>query len=408
MAARPRRLGRFAALIAATLTLALLSSEAMSAGSRACRQLEAELASASGGGRSSAQLLRKQEAAIARQREQLQLAKRQARSTGCGFKLFGGASSSCGSVNAKIEKMERNLESLRRRRSKTVNAGSGRSRSSIVAALQANGCRDEAVVERRLSRGVEGNRNLFEQIFGGGIRQRGSINELGDPSFLRDDERHVRRVPESIEGGWVNDGGHIRYSAPPGTYRTLCVRTCDGYYFPVSNASSPSDFDRDQQNCQSSCPGTEVQIYYHRSGQESETMVSGLSGTPYSELPAAYLYKQSGAPSPAGCACHAPGNDEAKNFSVIAGNPSPEEPAKTRPAIPYPSSRPDPAADPETLANLDGGLDAESLRRMAVAPNVNKSKATGEEKRIRVVGPVFLPDPEAATDPQSPDRNPVR
>ena len=407
MAVRPRRLGRFAASIAATLALASLSSEAMSAGSRVCRQLEAELASASGGGRSSAQSLRKQEAAIARQREQLQLAKRQARGAGCGFKLFGGASSSCGSINAKIEKMERNLESLRRRRSKTVNAGSGRSRSTVVAALEANGCRDEAVAERRPSRGAEGNRNLFEQIFGGGIMRRGSIDELGDPGFRRD-EQNVRRVPESIEGGWVNDGGHIRYSAPPGTYRTLCVRTCDGYYFPVSNASSPSDFDRDQQNCQSSCPGTEVQIYYHRSGQESEAMVSGLSGAPYSELPAAYLYKQSGAPSPAGCACHAPGNDEAKNFSVIAGNPPAEEPAETQPAIPYPSSRPDPAADPETLANLDGGLDAASLRRMAVAPNVNKSKATGEEKRIRVVGPVFLPDPEAATDLQSPDRNPVR
>ena len=43
-----------------------------------------------------------------------------------------------------------------------------------------------------------------------------------------------------------------------------------------------------------------------------------------------------------------------------------------------------------------------------VTPKVNTSKATGEEKRIRVVGPVFLPDPEAAVDLQAPDRNPVR
>lgn len=407
MAARPRRLGRFAALIAATLALASQSSEAIAAGSRVCRQLEAELASASGGGRSSAHSLRKQEAAIARQREQLQLAKRQARGAGCGFKLFGGASNSCSAINAKIEKMERNLESLRHRRSKTVNAGSARSRSSIVAALQANGCHEETVAERRSSRRVEGNRNLFEQIFGGGLRRRGSIDELGDAGFRRD-EQNVRRIPESIEGGWVNDGGHIRYSAPPGIYRTLCVRTCDGYYFPMSSASSPSDFDRDQQNCRSSCPATEVQIYYHRRGQESDSMVSGLSGAPYSDLPAAYLYKQAGAPTPAGCTCHAPGNDEAKNFSIIAGNPPAEEPVEIQPAIPYPSSRPDPAADPETLANLDGGLDAEALRRMAVTPKVNKAKATGQEQRIRVVGPVFLPDPEGATDPQAPDRNPVR
>ena len=327
MAARRRRLGRLA-LIAATLALASLSSEAMSASSRVCRQLEAELASGSGGGRSAAQA-RKQDAAIARQREQLQLAKRQSRSAGCGFRLFGGSASSCGAINLKIEKMERNLEALQRRRSKAIDAGSGRSRSQIMAALQANGCRDEAVAERRLPRGLDGTRNLLDQIFGGGISQRGSIEELGEPAYRRDEDRHVRRVPDA--GGWVNDDGHIRYSAPPGSYRTLCVRTCDGYYFPMSSASSPSDFERDQMNCQSSCPGTEVQIYYHRTGLESEDMVSGLSGAPYSELPTAYLYKQTDAPSPAGCTCSALKNDEARNFSIVAGNPPAEPPVPSEP-----------------------------------------------------------------------------
>jgi hypothetical protein len=406
MAARQRKLGRLAALIAATLAVAALSSDAMAASSRICRQLEAELASG-GGGRSAAQA-RKQDVSIARQREQLQLAKRQARSTGCGFRLFGGSSSSCGAINLKIGRMERNLDALQRRRSSTASADPSRSRSQIMAALQANGCRDETVAERRLPRGLEGTRNLLDQIFGGGIRQRDPTDDLGDPSFRRDEDRYVRSSPETTDGGWVNDDGHIRFSAPPGSYRTLCVRTCDGYYFPMSSASSPSDFDRDQQNCQSSCPGSEVQIYYHRSGQESEDMVSGLSGQPYAELPSAYLYKQTGTPSPAGCTCSVPGHNEAKNFSIVAGNPPATEPVQSEPVTPYPSSRPDPAADPETQANLDGGLDAEALRRMAVTPKVNKSTPSGEEKRIRVVGPVFLPDPEAATNLQVPDQTPVR
>jgi hypothetical protein len=406
MAARPQRLGRLAALIAATLAVAALSSDAMAASSRICRQLEAELASG-GSGRSAAQA-RKQDVSIARQREQLQLAKRQARSTGCGFRLFGGSSSSCGAINLKIDRMERNLDALQSRRSRSAVADPGRSRSQIMAALQANGCRDETVAERRLPKGIEGTRSLLDQIFGGGIRQRDPTDELGDPSFRRDEDRYVRRVPEATDGGWINDDGHIRYSAPPGSYRTLCVRTCDGYYFPMSNASSPQDFDRDQQNCQSSCPGTEVQIYYHRSGQESEDMVSGLSGQPYAELPSAYLYKQTGTPSPVGCTCSALRNDEARNFSIVAGNPPATEPVQPAPVTPYPTSRPDPAADPETQANLDGGLDAEALRRMAVTPKVNKSTPAGEEKRIRVVGPVFLPDPEAATNLQAPDQTPVR
>lgn len=378
MAAKPRRLGRLAALVFAAAALMPILPEAATAASRICRQLEAELASA---GRPSTTQSRKQDASIARQREQLQLARRQARDAGCGFRLFGGGSSSCKAINAKIGKMERNLQTLERRRSSTADSSSGRSRSQVMAALEANGCRDEAIAERRLPPALDGTRNLLDQIFGGGLRQRGSIDGLGEP--LRRDERQVRRLPEALEGGWVNDGGRIRYSAPPGRYRTLCVRTCDGYYFPVSGASSPSDFDRDQANCQSSCPGTEVQIYYHRPGQESETMLSGLSGRPYADLPTAWLYKQPGTPTPAGCACSALRNDGTKNFSIIAGNPPagrtvPPEPAAS-------SAQPASGAKPDTFAT-----DA------------------GEEKKVRVVGPAFLPDPEAAADPQAPDPNPVR
>jgi len=400
MAARSQSLGWPAAFVAATIALALLSSEAMAASSRVCRQLEAELAT---GGSGSAAQLRKQDVSIARQREQLQLAKRQARRAGCGFRLFGG-SNSCSGVNLKIEKMERNLEALQRRRSRTADAGSGRPRSQVMAALRANGCRDEAVAERRPPTGLDAKRTLFDRIFGGGIRQHGSVDELGEPAFRRDE--NVARAPQSIEGGWVNDEGRIRYSAPPGSYRTLCVRTCDGYYFPMSSASSPSDFERDQANCQSSCPGAEVQIYYHRSSQESDAMVSGLSGQPYGDLPAAWLYKQTGTPSPAGCTCGVARNDRPKNFSIVAGQPATAQPAQPEPVAPYP--RPDPGADPETLANRDGGLDAEALRRMAVTPKTNKPAAPGEERKIRVVGPVFLPDPAAASYPQAPGPTPVR
>lgn len=384
------------------VALASLLPDSSLAASRVCRQLEAELASA---GSRPARPSPKQEAAIARQQEQIQLARRQSRSAGCGFKIFNGSSSTCQSINQKIDKMERNLAALERR---SATPAAGRSRAQIMAAIRANGCRNDAVAERRPPRGVDGARNLFDQIFGGGIRQRGSLDELGAPIGRRDESRNVRRVPQPTEGGWVNEGGRIRFSAPPGSYRTLCVRTCDGYYFPISNSSRPSDFERDQSNCRASCPGTEVQIYYHRPGQESEAMVSGLSGRPYSELPAAWLYKQAGVPSPAGCVCNAPRNDEAKNYSIIAGNPPAEPTLEAEPVAPHPSGRPDPASDPETQANLDGGLDAEALRRMAVAPKVNASRPSAEERRVRVVGPVFLPDPEAEADPQAPAPTEVR
>ncbi len=102
-----------------------------------------------------------------------------------------------------------------------------------------------------------------------------------------------------------------------GRYRTMCVRTCDDYYFPISPASSIGDLKRDQQNCEAMCPGTDVQIYYQPSDDENaEAMVSSSSGEPYADLPAAFSYRKPGTTRPAGCACN-----PTKNFSVIAGNP---------------------------------------------------------------------------------------
>lgn len=399
-------------MVAAVFASLCLLPDAAQAASRVCRQLEAELASPAS--RSSPQLA-KLEAAIADQNAQLQIARRKARGSGCGFKILGGGGNSCRSINANIDRMEQNLANLERRRAKAARAGgAGRSRSRIMAELRANGCREDTASVQRPARAPEGGRNLLEKLFGGGIRHRNSIEELDMPRAPRNEERNVRRVPQP-SGSWVNDGGRIRYSAPPGRYRTLCVRSCDGYFFPISTSSTPSDFERDQANCQSSCPGAEVQIYYTRPGQEPDTMVSGLSGQPYADLPTANLYRQTGMPSPAGCSCNAPGNipgrtDEPSNYSVIAGAPpQPTSPVvEPEPVMPHPTARPDPAADPETLANLNGGLDAEGLKRMAVTPKVSKSRPSGEERKVRVVGPVFLPDPEAAEDQQAPARTEVR
>ncbi len=419
MASMPRRSGAttparrvlFVAMVATVFVSLCLLSGSAEAASRVCRQLESELASA--GGRSSPQLA-KLEAAIADQNAQLQIARRKARGSGCGFKIFGGSGNSCRGINANIDRMEQNLANLEHRRAKAAGTGgAGRPRSRIMADLRANGCREDVASVERPARGLEGGRYLLEKLFGGGIRHRNSVEDLGIPSAPRDEDRNVRRVPPP-SGSWINDGGRIRYSAPPGRYRTLCVRSCDGYFFPISTSSTPSDFERDQANCQSSCPGAEVQIYYTRPGQEPDTMVSGLSGQPYANLPTANLYRQTGMPSPAGCSCNAPGNiagrtSEPSNYSVIAGTPPQPAPViEPEPVLPQPTARPDPAADPETLANLNGGLDAEGLKRMAVTPKVSKSRPSGEERKVRVVGPVFLPAPEAAEDQQAPARMEVR
>lgn len=393
MAAGPRN--RCAFLIAFALALVVLVPDMAVAASRVCRQLEAELAGA--GRPRPSQASGKQDAAIARQREQLRLAKRQARGAGCGFRLFGGGSSSCDGLRQKIDGMERNLATLERRRARSADAG-GRSRSQIMAALEANGCRERSAAQRDLPRGLDGPRNLLDRLFGGAIGRRDSAGELGAPALRGDENRQARQAPRP-EGGWVNDGGRIRYMAPPDRYRTLCVRACDGYFFPLSASSTPSNFERDQANCQSSCPGTAVELYYHRPDQQSADMVSGLSGQPYADLPAAWLYRQTGVPSPAGCSCSALKNGETKNYSTIAGSP----PA----AAPSPAA-PETASAPETPAGGDGGLDAEAPRPTAVAPEADRSTAPASGRKVRVVGPAFLPAPEEAADPPAPVRTEAR
>ncbi len=67
--------------------------------------------------------------------------------------------------------------------------------------------------------------------------------------------------------------------------------------------------------------------------------------------------------------------------------------------VPVPVERPDPAADPETLANAAGGLDPDAIRKLASRPvPAAEAPVPAEERKIRVVGPTFLPDPQGAID----------
>jgi len=76
-----------------------------------------------------------------------------------------------------------------------------------------------------------------------------------------------------------------------GTYRTMCVRLCDGYYFPISFAASRDRFARDAKACESSCGGQARLFVYRNPGADVEDMVD-LHGRPYRQLSTAFLYRQ--------------------------------------------------------------------------------------------------------------------
>ena len=76
------------------------------------------------------------------------------------------------------------------------------------------------------------------------------------------------------------------------TLRTVCVRACDGYYWPVSFSTLNEFLHEDASRCQAQCPGTDVDLFYYRNpGEDADDMVS-LSGQSYKSTPNAFRYRR--------------------------------------------------------------------------------------------------------------------
>jgi hypothetical protein len=169
------------------------------------------------------------------------------------------------------------------------------------------------------------------------------------------------------------------YYGGGGTYRTLCVRTCDGYYFPISFSTTSERFAEDAHTCETMCPGTEARLYYHPNpGGGPEDMVA-ITGEPYSTLPAAFKYRTS---LDSACTCKPPGG-----YQVAAAQSVPTPGVVIDLTAPLPRARPAPGEDPETLADRAGYF---VPRVEPDKPEAGTPVATSASGRpIRVVGPAL-------------------
>jgi hypothetical protein len=167
------------------------------------------------------------------------------------------------------------------------------------------------------------------------------------------------------------------------TYRTLCVRGCDGYYFPISFSTTPAQFEADQRTCQAQCPG--ATLYYHQNpGAPVETAVS-VNGQPYTLLPNAFAFREAYHPE---CGCQsvtriAAAGDEPR-FTPIG--PEAAAAIAAVAAMPMPVERPEPTEDPETIANRLGGFEpgAFTLGDVAGADTVMIT-----DDGLRLIGPAY-------------------
>ena len=134
-------------------------------------------------------------------------------------------------------------------------------------------------------------------------------------------------------------------------YRTVCVRLCDGYYWPVSDSTTESHFRRDSNTCESSC-SQPAKLYYAPHGDSDATQFVGLDGKPYSSLETAFLYRKALQPQ---CQCKpGPWADSEilrhKTYAAVAAANQAQQVATATPQ-PQPVTASD---DPAPLPDTDG------------------------------------------------------
>jgi hypothetical protein len=339
-----------------------------------CPRLEAQLASIdrSGGGGDPAreEQIRRYQDAAAKQQSELERVTMQAKRMGCDssgfFSLFSGRSAECGPVNNQIQQMRSNLDqinvSLDRLRGGGFGGGSERDnqRRSVLISLGQNNCGPQYQQYANAGRpGGGGPGNFLTNLFGGG-----DANNANPATSL---------PPPSAD-----------LAPPSGTYRTVCVRTCDGAYFPISFATVPGRFADDERACKAQCPATEASLYTYRNPGEDMNQAVSVNGAPYTALPNAFHYRTEFNPT---CSCRAPGQTWAEALKSIDDK---ADAAQQGDIIVTEESA-------KRMQQRQTGR-APAAKKGAAAPDASTAPAStpdaaanGDNKQIRTVGPTFIP-----------------
>ncbi len=327
-----------------------------------CPRLEAQLASIDRGGTDPAkedQIRRYQDAATKQQAE-LDRVTLQARRMGCDssgfFSLFSGRSAQCGPVNNQIQQMRSNLDQITNSLERLRSGGLGgtdreNQRRSVLTALAQNNCGPQ------YANAVRGPGNFLDNLFGGGNNN----NPIAPPS--------ADLGPQS------------------GTFRTVCVRSCDGAYFPISFATVPARFPDDEKTCKALCPAAEATLYAYRNPGEDMNQAVSISGQPYTALPNAFRFRQEFNPS---CSCKAPGqtwSDALKNIDDKAAAEQQGDIIVTEDSAKK-MSRPPPARGGPATAKKGTAAPAAPAPDASAPATASTGAASG---KIRTVGPTFIP-----------------
>jgi hypothetical protein len=316
--------------------------------------------------------LRKLEDSAASQQAEIDRQEAAAKRAGCSnnsfFVLFSGQPAQCEPLNNKIKQLRANIERTR----SDIESLQGEppperesQRRGILVALAQNNC-GQQYQAALASPPQRGGNNLFESLFG--------------------------PKPPLTPGG-PGVGGF----SPAASYRTICVRSCDGFYWPISYSANPGRFADDEKVCRQSCPAAEVTLFAYPNPGGDVTQATSISGQPYTSLPNAFRYRQT---LDAACSCRRPGeswsqalknvDDSTVEQGDIVVNEQrarqmsqPRVDAQGRPIRPEPraAAKPDPKAVPN----------AAPAPTVDAAPNNEAPDKPDPKRTVRAVGPTFIP-----------------
>jgi len=323
-----------------------------------CVRLESQLAALNQGAGDPARAdqIRRTEDAIAKQQGDLDRTVAQAHKAGCAgqgfFALFSAFSPQCGPITSQIQQMRGSLDRMISdlEQLKNGNTGQEGQRRALIGQLAQNNCGAQYTAAANSWGGPQG---FFDALFGGGTI--------------------------------ISPGGD---GAPSGTYHTVCVRACDGFYFPISYSTVPSRFADDARACQRQCPAAEVELYSFRNPGENMEQAVSVTGQPYTSLANAFRYRKE---IIAGCSCRRPGQSWAEALKN-ADDPTTLESGdivvtnQNAKALSQPKQ---PGKPTSATAPTQPGT--------VVAPPATPASATASagtdasKRSVRTVGPPFLP-----------------
>ncbi len=216
---------------------------------------------------------------------------------------------------------------------------------------------------------------------------------------------NVARLRDALASAGCNGPAGMRAARlgapatlPDGSRRTLCVRLCDGYYFPIEFQASRQRLETDAVACQSMYAAAgQAELFVQSAGDDVANAWS-LSGRRYGDQPYAFAFQESYAP-----ACVAELHSGLRALAIRYYSQIPPRAkvaaARHKPPrlLPLPQARPPRDEDPETLANAAG--------RFGFGPQSGAvALADRRVKPVRMVGAAYYARLFDLTRPAQPPR----